>query len=162
MSVEYFFRLFQILFLFIRCLLGLKSSDFCLMKKSECSGTYDSNDKYKVVCNKLKCIGSHRFFCSLSEHNHEPICSTSETQCQKLKHLKREAHSLRMLKFRLSVKKIYEIRSDTLIEINKKMKACFIPQHVWKPSDMCLNKIKCQEICKFLFLNFHYRDYLFN
>ena len=66
----------NIIFLFLFTLhltLGLKSTDFCILKQKECKGYYDKYQNYQINCESMKCQNNNKLFkyeCGISN-----ICS---------------------------------------------------------------------------------------
>lgn len=127
-----------ILLLLVNIILGLSPSDLCLATEKQCKGSYDSNNNFKVECSKSKCESPYGYQCG-TEH-----CSTSENTCKKFLDFRYKLKSLRSLKSRMAIEKIFEIEMKKYELFIKVLKECQVSKYEWQPSDMCANGLNCR------------------
>ncbi len=64
-----------LVYLVVQLAAGFSFENICLNKNSECYGSYDSNSKYEVQCERIKCFGKFSYQCGLA------YCTTDKSTC---------------------------------------------------------------------------------
>ncbi len=142
-----------LILLLIKTILSLKPTDLCNNIQEECKGSYDHNQKYQVKCERFKCQGKYNFQCDFNK------CAMSKKNCDDYT---RFAYYLRLqnefisqmsqYKYYSSIENqsFYKKQGQKLILFNQHIGICPVIQYKWKPSDVCINGLKCFEKIKIL------------
>lgn len=130
---------------------SLKSTEFCKINQLECKGNYDSSDKYRLECSRIKCSGKHKYKCG------EDKCTISQQECDAYLHL---ANNVKMFKYNQEIQKYFFLRSkeDSILErekkrlkdFNKNMPNCTLFVYQFSSRDFCVNGLNCLERKKIL------------
>jgi hypothetical protein len=139
-----------LLFLTFHLTIGLKSTDFCILKQKKCKGYYDGLGNYHVNCDLIKCHGKLSYNCELN------ICSKNEHDCNeynKLQTYKKILFETQSFTNIMSEKKYLKERNK--IELfNENIHECANKTYEYESNDFCLNGRNCKIIFEYGYRKF--------
>lgn len=119
--------IFLFLILHLAITIGLKSSNYCMLKQKKCIGFYDSKQNYQIKCDSIKCDGIFNYECGLN------ICSNKKSECNVY------------MASNVYIKKLTNIRFEHLLKktvfklFNEKIKDCENKSYKFDSADFCVN-----------------------
>jgi hypothetical protein len=119
--------------LIIDLTIGLKSTDFCVLKQQEYKGFYDEKLNYQIKNESINCHGSFSYNCGAN------ICSINEIQCTKYNKYK----NVTLGKYK-SYKKLNKEKKFN--SFNKHIRDCTHKTYKFESNDFCLNGKNCKEV----------------
>lgn len=120
--------------------LGLTVNDLCKSDENQCKVGYDTENNIRIECVKQKCPKPYSFECLTAEH----ICTTNESSCKKFLDFKFKLRSLKSLKSRLSIEKMFELETKKFDLFMKSLRECPVQNYEWQPGDVCKNGQNCR------------------
>lgn len=126
-----------IIFLTVQSSFSIKSSNYCSIIKDKC---YSIKNKTSIECTRSQCNKEYPYQCGVD------FCSRDSQSCRDLHEMIKELKSLRMLKLKLTIDKLFTRTSQKYHLIVREIKNCQIEKYEWKPSDICLRGIKCRTL----------------
>ena len=118
--------------------IGIKSTDFCVLKQKECKGYYNENQIYKIECNSIKCHGAFRYDCVSN------ICTNKVTECSKYKKMNTYFNILNTIRSIDTI--LYAKNLNQTIKIktfNHNIKDCNNKIYKFQKNDFCINGKNC-------------------
>lgn len=145
-----FFKIHHIfiLILCIDCLLSLKPTDLCLLKQLECSGYYNSFDKYKVKCELISCRGNYSVKCGTQK------CASTQQDCDSYSFFsettnmykyKSDINKYALLSTQASAKTKQLVERKKLKYFNQNIPECPHENYQFNVDDVCSNGLNCYE-----------------
>lgn len=129
-----------ICFLLIHSVLGVKSSDYCSLVKDRC---YSIKNKTSIECTKSACnTREYNYKCGVD------FCSRDVNSCKELHAMVKELKSLRMLKLKITIDKLFTKLAQKYDIVIRGIKDCHVTKYEWKPNEICLRGVKCRQLEK--------------
>ncbi len=121
----------------------LNPTEVCNNIETECAGSYNKNNVYKIKCSKLNCTNEYNIKCN-NDH-----CGKTVKACKDFRKIYISAFTnFEPVQFRKNLRHFKSIK-----------KCHFQTKSVWKSSDHCLNELKCFQKNKIAsrvnFITFH-------
>lgn len=108
----------------------LKPTQLCIKSQNECKGSYDEDNRFKIVCDKMNCSGRHSVQCE------KDFCSVDSKSCSDFKNIRFMISSI--VNPQMHVKKMYKYT-----KLLENIKNCSYKKYSLKASDICKNENGC-------------------